>query len=109
MGAPNLVRGGSYSGNVSTADVAREGLLDILASDYVPRGLLEGAFLLNKPPFDWALPKALKTITTNPAKAAGLHDRGVIAPGKRADLITVQEVSGWPLVRSVWVSGNRVV
>ena len=109
MGAPNLVRGGSYSGNVSTAAVAQEGLLDVLASDYVPRGLLEGAFLLNKPPFNWELPKALRTITSNPAEAAGLSDRGMITPGKRADLVTVSEVAGWPLVRSVWVSGHRVV
>ncbi len=44
MGAPNLVRGGSHTGNVSAQDLAREGLLDILSSDYVPSSLLWGAF-----------------------------------------------------------------
>ena len=36
MGAPNLIRGGSHSGNVAAEYLARMGLLDIVSSDYVP-------------------------------------------------------------------------
>lgn len=108
MGAPNLVRGGSYSGNVSTASVAQAGYLDVIASDYVPRGLIESAFLLTKDPFNWPLYKAIQTVTQSPARAANLTDRGSIRTDLRADLVQVKSQEDWPLVKSVWVSGERV-
>lgn len=108
MGSPNVVRGKSHSGNISATDLVRAGLLDILSSDYVPFALLQAAFVLPERVDDIGLPAALATVTINPAKAAGLTDRGEIAIGKRADLVRVRLVDGLPVVRGVWKQGNRV-
>ncbi len=109
MGGPNFVRGGSHSGNLSAQECAAEGLLDILSSDYVPLSMLRAAFMLTEAPFGWSLSDALATVTVNPARMAGLTDRGLIAPGQRADLVLVHRASnGWPVPRSVWVKGTRV-
>lgn len=108
MGAPNVVRGGSHSGNIAAADLAREGLLDILSSDYVPSSLLMGALQLPERISSIALPEAVRTVTRAPAMAIGLHDRGEIATGKRADLIRVHVAANVPVVRSVWRAGRRV-
>jgi alpha-D-ribose 1-methylphosphonate 5-triphosphate diphosphatase len=107
MGGPNLIRGGSYSGNVPAADLAHEGLLDAFASDYVPRSLIECAFALTKPEFGWSLPRAAAVVTAGPARAAQLDDRGAIAPGRRADLIRVRLRDSLPVVQGVWVEGVR--
>ncbi len=108
MGAPNVVRGGSHSGNIAAVDLAREGLLDILSSDYVPSSLLMGALQLPKqvPAIDLA--SAVRTVTKTPAEAVGLDDRGEIAIGKRADVIRVHVARDIPVVRSVWREGGRV-
>lgn len=108
MGAPNLMRGGSYSGNASAADVAGEDLLDAFASDYVPRSMIEAAFRLTQDPFNWSLPKAIATVTANPADSVGLKDRGRIRAGQRADFVRVRVCGGRPLVKGVWVNGERV-
>jgi alpha-D-ribose 1-methylphosphonate 5-triphosphate diphosphatase len=108
MGAPNVVRGKSHSGNISATDLVRAGLLDILSSDYVPFAPLQAAFALPQRVDTIALPAALATVTRNPARAAGLGDRGEIAVGKRADLVRVKLVGGLPVVRSVWRQGVRV-
>lgn len=108
MGAPNVVRGGSHSGNIAAVDLASEGLLDILSSDYVPSSLLLGALQLPKHVPGIDLAAAVRTVTSNPAKAVGLTDRGDIAKGKRADLIRVRDTEHLPVVRSVWRAGNRV-
>lgn len=109
MGAPNFVRGGSHSGNVSTLDVAKAGHLDILSSDYVPSSLLLAAFELPNQVDGMTLPQSLAFITRNPAMVAGLDDRGEIAIGKRADLVQVSMKSGTPVVRKVWRQGLRVM
>ena len=106
MGAPNLIRGGSHSGNVSAAELARAGLLDILSSDYVPSGLIGGAMILAEIWDD--LPRAIATVTANPAKAAGLSDRGSLAPGLRADLMRFRLIGGNPVLGETWVGGRRV-
>ncbi|MGJ4947935.1 alpha-D-ribose 1-methylphosphonate 5-triphosphate diphosphatase [Bradyrhizobium sp. HKCCYLS20291] len=108
MGAPNVVRGGSHSGNIAAVDLAREGLLDILSSDYVPSSLLMGALQLPQrvPAIDLAA--AVRTVTKAPAEAVGLRDRGEIAAGKRADLIRVHVAGDVAVVRSVWREGLRV-
>ncbi len=108
MGAPNVVRGGSHSGNIAAVELAREGLLDILSSDYVPSSLLMGALQLPErvPAIDLAT--AIRTVTKRPAEAVGLNDRGEIAPGRRADLIRVHLARGVPVVRMVWREGRRV-
>ena len=108
MGAPNVVRGRSHSGNISATDLVRAGLLDILSSDYVPYALLQAAFVLPDRVDGFGLPQALATVTRNPANAAGLTDRGEIASGKRADLVRVRIVDGLPVVRGVWRQGQRV-
>jgi alpha-D-ribose 1-methylphosphonate 5-triphosphate diphosphatase len=107
MGGPNLMRGGSYSGNVPAADLAHADLLDAFASDYVPRSLIECAFAMTNGQFGWSLPKAAALVTATPAKAARLDDRGVIEPGRRADLLRVRVAAGLPVVRGVWVEGER--
>jgi alpha-D-ribose 1-methylphosphonate 5-triphosphate diphosphatase len=108
MGAPNVVRGKSHSGNISATDLVRAGLLDILSSDYVPFAPLQAAFALPQRVDGFGLPAALATVTRNPARAAGLDDRGEIAIGKRADLVRVRLVGGLPVVRGVWRQGMRV-
>jgi alpha-D-ribose 1-methylphosphonate 5-triphosphate diphosphatase len=108
MGAPNVVRGGSHSGNIAAVDLAREGFLDILSSDYIPSSLLMAALQLPQrvPAIDLA--SAIRTVTRTPAEAVGLADRGEIAVGKRADLIRVHVARDVPVVRSVWREGRRV-
>src|ERR1700743_261568 len=108
MGAPNVVRGGSHSGNIAAVDLAREGLLDILSSDYIPSSLLMGALQLpaHVPTIDLA--SAARPVNKAAREAVGLHDRGEIAAGKRADVIRVHVAGDVPVVRSVWREGMRV-
>lgn len=108
MGAPNVVRGGSHSGNVAARTLAEEGILDILSSDYVPGSLLVAAFTLRDVPQVGGLPGAINLVARNPAQATGLDDRGEIAVGKRADLIRVKLAGEQPVVRSVWRNAHRV-
>jgi alpha-D-ribose 1-methylphosphonate 5-triphosphate diphosphatase len=112
MGGPNVVRGGSHSGNVAAAVLARDGLLDILSSDYVPGSLLSAVFVLHHD-YGIALPQAFAMVTRRPAVAIGLHDRGRIAKGLRADLVQIRPVPMTdgcirPVVRAVWREGRRV-
>jgi alpha-D-ribose 1-methylphosphonate 5-triphosphate diphosphatase len=108
MGAPNLVRGSSHSGNVGSGELARAGLLDVLSSDYMPASLLMAAFRLPKAAPAIDLPQAIQTVTRTPATAVGLDDRGEIARGKRADLVRVHVARDIPVVRAVWCAGRRV-
>ncbi|TFL17707.1 alpha-D-ribose 1-methylphosphonate 5-triphosphate diphosphatase [Jannaschia formosa] len=106
MGAPNVIRGGSHSGNVAAADLAEAGLLDILSSDYVPAALLVAAFRVADMTGD--LPGAVATVTDAPARAVGLDDRGRIAPGLRADVIRVRRDGTLAQLQSVWSEGRRI-
>ncbi len=108
MGAPNVVRGGSHAGNIAAVDLAKAALLDILSSDYVPSSLLMAAMQLPERAPGIDLAAAIRTVTSNPAKAVGLDDRGTIAVGQRADLIRVHMAQNVPVVRSVWREGRRV-
>jgi alpha-D-ribose 1-methylphosphonate 5-triphosphate diphosphatase len=108
MGAPNVVRGGSHSGNTSARDLAGAGLLDILSSDYAPVSLLHAAFLLHSA-IGIPLPDAVAKVSRNPARAVDLTDRGEISPGKRADLLRVRVVENMPVARQLWRAGERVV
>lgn len=109
MGAPNLVLGGSHSGNVSAMDLAERGVLDILSSDYVPSSLIHGVFMLWKVGAKLSLPDAVAAVSKTPAAAVGLVDRGEIATGKRADLVRVSMHQDTPTIVSVWREGNRVI
>jgi alpha-D-ribose 1-methylphosphonate 5-triphosphate diphosphatase len=108
MGAPNVVRGGSHSGNASARELAEAGQLDILSSDYVPAALLMAAFRLAHAPAVGGLAGAIRLVSKAPAEATGLRDRGEIAIGRRADLLRVATHDGEPVVRAVWREGRRV-
>ncbi|HEY0200467.1 MAG TPA: alpha-D-ribose 1-methylphosphonate 5-triphosphate diphosphatase [Burkholderiaceae bacterium] len=108
MGAPNVVRGGSHSGNVAAAELARHGLLDILSSDYVPNGLL-GAVVRLADEESLPLPQAVAMASRNPAQAAGLDDRGAIEAGRPIWCACVSWQSrASAVIRSCAVSGGRV-
>lgn len=96
-GAPNVLRGGSHSGNVAAADLIQRGLVDALASDYLPSSLLASAAVLVRDGV-LALPEAVGLVTGGAASAAGLTDRGRIVPGARADFALVDDRSAWPIV-----------
>lgn len=109
MGAPNVVRGGSHSGNIAAQDLAEAGVLDILSSDYIPFSLVQAVFYLADKVETISLPHAVKMVSSNPAKATGLTDRGEIAIGKRADFSRVKRSNGIPVVHKVWREGQRIV
>jgi alpha-D-ribose 1-methylphosphonate 5-triphosphate diphosphatase len=113
MGGPNVVRGGSHSGNVSAIELAKLGLVDILSSDYVPGSLMSATVRLTETTH-LSLPQAVALVSRNPAKAIGLLDRGSLEAGLRADLIQVRMINlpdgrHQPIVRAVWRAGVRVV
>lgn len=106
MGAPNLIRGGSHSGNVAAHLLAEMDLLDIVSSDYVPSALLSAALMLGDLWGDVA--RGVRTVTSAPAQAAGLKDRGALVLGARADVIRVARIAGTASPRGTWVQGSRV-
>jgi alpha-D-ribose 1-methylphosphonate 5-triphosphate diphosphatase len=106
-GAPNIVRGGSHSGNVSAADLVRAGTVDAFASDYVPASLVEAAFMCAAGN-TITLPQAIALITGRPARMTRLNDRGRLEPGLRGDLVRVRLHEGQPIIRAVWRAGERV-
>lgn len=106
MGAPNVVRGGSHSGNVAALELARTGRLDMLSSDYVPASLLHGAFLLHTQA-GWSMHRAMATVSRNPAEALGFNDRGSLRAGMRADIVRMRTMGSLPIVRNVWMNGQR--
>lgn len=118
MGAPNIVRGGSHSGNIAAATLAEEGLLDILSSDYYPASLLQAAFTLGAQLDESqvsadestgaGLARAVTTVSLAPARSAGLHDRGEIRVGLRADLIHARAIGILPVIQQVWRQAKRV-
>jgi alpha-D-ribose 1-methylphosphonate 5-triphosphate diphosphatase len=108
MGAPNIVRGGSHTGNVAAESLARRGVLDIMSSDYVPGSLLLAAFALPGLVEGIGLPQAVAMVSANPAAAAGLADRGRLAQGLKADIVRVSNAGPAPVARAVWRDGERV-
>ncbi|MDQ3306349.1 MAG: alpha-D-ribose 1-methylphosphonate 5-triphosphate diphosphatase, partial [Actinomycetota bacterium] len=101
MGAPNILRGGSHSGNVAAAKLVEQGLCDVLASDYLPSTLLAAVFTLVDLGLS-PLPAAVALVTSGPADLAGLADRGRLVIGKRADLLLVALDGRWPRVTGAW-------
>ena len=113
MGGPNVVRGGSHSGNVAASQLAKLGLLDILSSDYVP-GSLIGAVMRLVNDGILSISDADNTVTKAPAQALGLVDRGEIEIGLRADLVRTRFVQlgndhRHAVIRSVWREGRQVI
>ena len=109
MGAPNIVRGGSHSGNIAADDLVGAGLLDVLSSDDFPFSLIHATFIIGHADDGIGLPAAVAMVTANPARVAGLNDRGAIAEEMRADLVQVRVTEHVPVVRAVWREGVRVV
>jgi alpha-D-ribose 1-methylphosphonate 5-triphosphate diphosphatase len=107
-GAPNLVRGGSHSGNIAAADLLRAGWVDVFASDYVPPALIEAAFRAARDGLA-SLPAAVAMVTSRAADMSGLPDRGRLTEGSRADLVRVRVHEDLPVVRQVWRGGERVI
>ncbi|MEM9716951.1 MAG: alpha-D-ribose 1-methylphosphonate 5-triphosphate diphosphatase, partial [Pseudomonadota bacterium] len=105
MGAPNLLRGGSHSGNVAASELAEHGVLDILSSDYAPSSLLMGAVRHGLEVGNLAT--GLRMVTSASAEAVGLQDRGCLKVGRRADFILFDLVGDLPSVRQTWVQGQR--
>jgi alpha-D-ribose 1-methylphosphonate 5-triphosphate diphosphatase len=108
MGAPNIVRGKSHSGNIAARDLAELGVLDVLSSDYVPLSLLHAPFIIADEVESISLPRAIAMVTATPARTVHLDDRGRIASGLRAELVRVRRDHGVPVTRMVWREGRRV-
>ena len=105
MGSPNVVRGKSHLGWASAARLAEAGICNVLSSDYFYPCLLQAPFILARRG-QMALPAAWDLVSANPAAAAGLADRGVIAPGRRADLVLVSVEADVPRVMATVVNGS---
>ena len=108
LGGPNIVLGGSHSGNVSATALAQAGLVDIISSDYVPQSLIMSAFYLSHQIAHLDLCDTVRMISKTPAETVGLFDRGEITPGRRADVIRVHMIDHQPIVVSTNVLGERV-
>lgn len=104
-GAPNAVRGGSHTANVSARELVALGLVDALASDYVPAAMPAAVEVLVRERLA-DLPRAVGLVTSGPARAAGLTDRGALAPGARADVVLVRTVGRWPAVVTTLRAGD---
>jgi alpha-D-ribose 1-methylphosphonate 5-triphosphate diphosphatase len=105
VGSPNVMRGGSTGTGESALALIGEGYANCLCSDYAPSTLLPATFQVARD-LGWPLHRAARLVTTNPAHAAELPDRGEIAVGKRADLISVHEHHGAPTVQNLWSRGR---
>ncbi|WP_199617690.1 phosphonate metabolism protein PhnM [Paenibacillus alkalitolerans] len=108
-GAPNVLLGGSHSGNLSAAEAIREGSIDILCSDYYPAAMLHAVFELHRN-HGMDLSEMFKLVTLNPAKAVNLdHEIGSIREGKKADLLIIEKIEpDFPVVTSVFVDGRLI-
>ncbi|GMG89198.1 alpha-D-ribose 1-methylphosphonate 5-triphosphate diphosphatase [Cupriavidus metallidurans] len=107
LGAPNVLRGKSQSGSMRAIDAIHAGVGHILCSDYQPSTLIAAAFAASRLA-DLPLDRALALVTSNPADACLLDDRGRLAPGKRADVIAVGSIAGQPMVTHTWSAGRLV-
>lgn len=105
-GAPNVLRGRSHSGNVSAVELIAHQLVDALASDYLPAALLGAVAAAARLP-GVGLPEAIALVTSGPARAAGLEDRGALLPGLRADFTLIDDSIGdWPRVAATMNAGD---
>ena len=105
FGAPNILRGKSQSGSMKALDAVKENVADCLCADYAPAALIVAIFRLPELA-GISLADAIRLVSINPARAAGLDDRGVIAIGKRADLVSVVHINGLAQASSVWTAGK---
>lgn len=108
LGAPNILLGGSHSGNLSAAEAIKAGACHILCSDYYPSSLLHAVFSMVKN-HGIPLQEMVNMVTENPAKAVGIDScYGSIAAGKYADLLVVKELNGYPVIEKTYIHGKAV-
>lgn len=105
MGAPNVVRGKSSTGNLSALDAVRKGLVDVICSDYNPASMLYAPFVLAKKGL-LRLTDAVNMVSLKPAKAIGIDTVGSIEVGKHADMVIVDAIDGIPFVLKTIVNGR---
>ena len=105
FGAPNILRGKSQSGSMKAIEAIQNKVADCLCADYAPATLLIAVMKIPELS-DLNLPQAIQLVTSNPAKAAKLDDRGAIEVGKRADLIVIAKPGGLPQITQTWVHGE---
>ncbi|MCL1851936.1 MAG: phosphonate metabolism protein PhnM [Peptococcaceae bacterium] len=107
VGSANIMRGSSHSGNMSAAEAVLEDCGDIICSDYYPAAVLHSVFAMHVE-YGMPLPHMVNKVTLNPAKALGTDkDYGSITAGKKADLLVVELLDGYPVITHVFVNGNR--
>ncbi|UOE95413.1 alpha-D-ribose 1-methylphosphonate 5-triphosphate diphosphatase [Alkalihalobacillus sp. LMS39] len=108
MGAPNVILGRSHSENLSALEALKEGVVDVLCSDYYPPSMIQSVFHLWKK-HQYDLPFAMNLVSLNPAKALGISQQfGSITEGKVADILVVNEKEETPNIEQVFVGGNLV-
>jgi alpha-D-ribose 1-methylphosphonate 5-triphosphate diphosphatase len=109
VGAPNIMLGGSHSGNLSALEAVRAGAADILCSDYYPASLVHSAFRLEEEGI-LSLPAAVRMLTLNPAKAMGIdRDYGSVESGKKADLLVVLKIHNRPMIYKSFIDGRTAL
>jgi len=108
-GAPNVLLGGSHSGNLSAYEAVNEGTIDILCSDYYPAALLHSVYKLHRE-YGHPLHEMFNLITLNPAKAVNVdHEVGSIDIGKLADIVIIEMIEDdFPVITSCFVNGEHV-
>ncbi|MHB1378348.1 MAG: alpha-D-ribose 1-methylphosphonate 5-triphosphate diphosphatase [Desulfurivibrionaceae bacterium] len=107
FGAPNILRGKSQSGAIRALDAVKSGVADCLCADYHPATLIVAVFRLAELA-GISLAESVRLVSANPARAAGLTDRGEIAVGKRADLVSVAHINGLAQASTVFSAGKLV-
>lgn len=106
LGAPNVLLGGSHSGNMSAAEGILNDCADILCSDYYPQAMLHSVFIMYHK-YGVSLPEMVKKVTLNPAKATHIdNEYGSLEKGKKADVLIVDEIDGYPVITHVLVDGK---
>lgn len=108
-GAPNILLGGSHSGNLSAAEAISNDVIDILCSDYYPPALLHAVFIMHEK-YKQELHKMFNLITINPARAVKMDSIiGSIEENKKADIILIEKIEGdFPVITSVFVDGKLI-
>ncbi|OPH50606.1 alpha-D-ribose 1-methylphosphonate 5-triphosphate diphosphatase [Paenibacillus ferrarius] len=109
-GAPNVILGGSHSGNLSAAEAVNDGSIDILCSDYYPAAMLHAVFQLASQ-YEKGLVEMFKLVTLNPARAVNMDGLiGSIREGKKADLLIIErlEPDDFPVITAVMVDGKLI-
>lgn len=109
-GAPNILIGGSHSGNLSASEAIQAQVIDIICSDYYPPAMLHGIFELARK-YDEDLHRLFQLVTINPARAVNLdHEIGSIEVGKKADILIIEQMEdGYPVVTTTMVDGSIIM